>query len=179
MLSVIMECRNQEQLIAQSLASLVTGSVQGLVSDVILLDHGSSDGTAALADAVGCRHVENFDLQEVLKSARGQWILVIEPGARIMQTSWTEEIPEFIGLNLGPARFSPSPYHEMPIWKRFFMRRNPLENGLLISKEHALRGASFGLTLSEIAKTSQTRKLLAQMVPAWVLASKSGASAAL
>lgn len=176
MLSVFIECRDHEQQIAQTLSSLVSGAVQGLVAEVVLLDHGSSDGTAALADAVGCRHVENFTLADVLQSARGQWILVIEPGARIMQSSWNDEIPEYIGLNLGPASFRPSPHHSMPIWKRIFSRKNPLELGLLISKEEALLGAQNGFNLRDIALRSRKRKLIAQIIPAWALVLKASAA---
>lgn len=172
MLTVIMECQDQEQQIAQSLSSLVSGAVQGLVADVVLLDRGSSDGTAALADAVGCRHVENYNLADVLSGARGDWLLVIEPGARIMQSSWNEEIPEYIGHNLGPARFRPSPHFQMPIWRRIFARKNPLELGMLISKADALRYVEAGLSLRDIALRSKKRSLIAQIVPAWALASR-------
>jgi hypothetical protein len=170
MLTVIMECKDQEAAIAQTLASLVSGAVQGLVADVILVDQGSSDDTAALADAVGCRFVENTPLAEVISTARGQWILVLEPGARLMASSWYDEIPDFIGLGVGPARFRPSHFYSMPIWKRIFRRTNPLELGLLISKADIFRGAELGLTLREIAVTARTRKLMAEIIPAWVYA---------
>lgn len=179
MLTVLMECKSQEALIAQSLASLVSGAVQGLVAEVVLLDHGSSDGTAALADAVGCRHVENFQLTEVVANARGQWFLVIEPGARIMQSSWNDELSDYMGLGLGPARLSASPHYHLPIWKRIFSRKNPLELGLLISKDDLLRSAERGLNLRDIALTVKKRKLFAQIVPAWVLAASLKGSAAL
>lgn len=171
MLSVIIECKDQEAAIAQSLASLVSGAVQGLVADVILLDHGSTDGTAALADAVGCRFAENSSLSEVLQAARGEWIMVIEPGARIMQGSWNEEIPEYIGLALGPASFRASSHYQKPFWQRLFARKNPLELGLLMSKADVMRGAANGLSLSEIAASAKKRKLTAQLIPAWVLSS--------
>lgn len=170
MLTVIMECKDQESAVAQTLASLVSGAVQGLVADVILLDRGSVDDTAALAEAVGCRFVENTSLPEVISTARGQWILVVEPGARLMQSSWNEEIPDYIGLGLGAASFRASPYHQLPIWKRIFRRANPLELGFLVSKADIMRAADMGRTLREIAITTPRRKLMAQIIPAWVLA---------
>ena len=40
MLTVLMECHDQESELAQTLSVLVAGAVEGLVSDVAVLDHG-------------------------------------------------------------------------------------------------------------------------------------------
>ncbi len=42
MLTIIMECRDDEAELAQTLSALVSGAVEGIVRDVIVLDHGSS-----------------------------------------------------------------------------------------------------------------------------------------
>ena len=55
MLTIIMETRDNEVELAQTLSVLVAGAVEGLVSDVIILDHGSRDGSVHVADAAGCR----------------------------------------------------------------------------------------------------------------------------
>lgn len=55
MLTVIMETKDNEAELAQTLSALVAGAVEGLVSDVIILDHGSTDGSPRVADAAGCR----------------------------------------------------------------------------------------------------------------------------
>ncbi|HUH48874.1 MAG TPA: glycosyltransferase, partial [Mycoplana sp.] len=49
MLTVLMECHNNEAELAQTLSALVAGAVEGLVRDVIVLDHGSSDGSSRVA----------------------------------------------------------------------------------------------------------------------------------
>ncbi len=85
MLTVIMECHDQEPELAQTLSVLVAGAVEGLVSDVIVLDHGSTDGSAFVADAAGCRFYQQWDMKDVLASARGRLLLLIEPGARLGQ----------------------------------------------------------------------------------------------
>ncbi len=59
MLTIILECRDNEAELAQTLSALVTGAVQGIVRDVIVLDHGSRDGSAKVADAAGCRLLTN------------------------------------------------------------------------------------------------------------------------
>ena len=51
MLTVLLECRDQEPELAQTLSVLVAGAVEGLVSDVVVLDHGSRDGSSKVADA--------------------------------------------------------------------------------------------------------------------------------
>ena len=40
MLTIIMESRDSEAELAQTLSALVSGAVEGLVRDVIVLDHG-------------------------------------------------------------------------------------------------------------------------------------------
>ena len=83
MLTVIMECHDQEPELAQTLSVLVAGAVEGLVSDVIVLDHGSQDGSSMVADAAGCRFYPQWDMKDVLAKARGEWLLLVEPGARL------------------------------------------------------------------------------------------------
>ena len=73
MLTVIMECRDQETELAQTLSVLVAGAVEGLVSDVVVLDHGSTDGSSDVADAAGCRFYLHWDLAEIVRAARGEW----------------------------------------------------------------------------------------------------------
>ena len=93
MLTIIMECRDQETEAAHTLNALVSGAVEGLVSDVIILDHGSRDGIQKLAEAAGCRYFVDWDMKDVLGTARGDWLFLIEPGAR-PQPWWIEEVFE-------------------------------------------------------------------------------------
>ncbi|WP_296101144.1 glycosyltransferase family A protein [uncultured Agrobacterium sp.] len=168
MLTVIMECRNQEPELAHTLSALVTGAVEGLVSDVIILDHASQDGSARVAEAAGCRFHQSWEMDAVVQSIRGEWILVIEPGSR-PQSGWIEDILEYVALNEGPARFSPSRYHKRPLIERLLRRRPPLEFGLLLSKRDAARLAKSGLPLAQFPVSQKNRQLRAELVPAWAL----------
>ena len=168
MLTVLMECRDQEPELAHTLSALVTGAVEGLVSDVVILDHGSRDGSSRVADAAGCRFYGQWDIQEILHSARGGWLLLIEPGAR-PQAGWIDEILEYVAICRDSARFSPSRYHQRNIFSRMLHRAAPLEHGYLLPKTQALSIAKSGMSLAELVGGQKPRRLNAEMVPAWAL----------
>jgi len=168
MLTVIMECRNQEPELAHTLSALVTGAVKGLISDVIILDHASHDGSARVAEAAGCRFHQRWEIGDVIQSIRGEWVLLIEPGSR-PQGGWIEDILEYMALNERPAQFSPSRYYKKPFLKRLFRRGPPLEFGLLLRKQDALALAKSGLPPTEFSQSQKPRRLTAELVPAWAL----------
>ena len=168
MLTVLLECKDNEPELAYTLAVLVSGAVDGLVSDVIVLDHGSSDGSARVADAAGCKFVQTWDLPDVLKVARGDWVLILEPGAR-PQPGWIEEVAEYAAIGKLPARFSPARNFRRPFFKRLLTRSGQLEHGYLISKRQAVSLADPGRDLSSLFKGSGAKRLRAELIPAWVL----------
>ncbi|MDQ1185206.1 glycosyltransferase family A protein [Agrobacterium larrymoorei] len=168
MLTVIMECHNNEPALAHTLSALVTGAVKGLISDVIILDHASQDGSARVAEAAGCRFHQSWKIDDVIQSIRGDWILLIEPGSR-PQGGWIEDILEYMALNERPAQFSPSRYYKKPFLERMLRRGPPLEFGLLLRKRDAIELAKSGLPLKEFSKTQKPLRLTAELVPAWAL----------
>ena len=167
MLTVIIECQDHEPELAQTLAVLVAGAVEGLVSDVVVLDHGSSDGTSKVADAAGCRFYSQWDMNDILRSARGEWLLLVEPGAR-PQAGWIAEIAEYVSLNKVPARFTASRGYRRPFLKRIGRSASPLELGLLLSKHQAISAAKTGMRLAEFAKGQKGRRLSSELIPSWV-----------
>ncbi|ASY55500.1 MULTISPECIES: glycosyl transferase [Sinorhizobium] len=167
MLTIIMETRDNEAELAQTLSVLVAGAVEGLVSDVIILDHGSRDGSVHVADAAGCRFCAEWDLADVVRSARGDWLMLLEPGARPIGR-WVDELIEYLALNKDPARFSPSRMHRRPFFKRLSQRAAPLETGFLLRKQDAVAVARADMQLSDIANARAVRKLATEIVPAWV-----------
>ncbi|WEX78188.1 glycosyltransferase family 2 protein [Sinorhizobium numidicum] len=169
MLTIIMETRDNEAELAQTLSALVAGAVEGLVSDVIILDHGSSDGSVRVADAAGCRFCLDWDLGDILRSARGEWLMLLEPGARPVGR-WVDELAEYVSLNKSPARFSPSRMHKRSFLKRLSRKTPPLEAGFLMRKRDAVAVARANMRLSDIASGRAVRKLATELVPAWVAA---------
>ncbi|MDM9626577.1 glycosyl transferase [Rhizobium sp. S152] len=167
MLTVLLECHDQEPELAQTLSVLVAGAVEGLVCDVVVLDHGSRDGTSRVADAAGCRFHQQWDIKDVLRSARGEWLLFVEPGAR-PQSGWIDEIAEYVSLNKTPARFTASRGYRRPFFRRIGRSTPPLELGYLVSKKQAIAAARNGMRLAEFVKGQKLRKLSSELIPSWV-----------
>ncbi|KRB49903.1 glycosyl transferase [Rhizobium sp. Root708] len=167
MLTVVLECQDQEPELAQTLLVLVAGAVEGLVSDVVVLDHGSQDGTSKVADAAGCRFHSQWDIKDILHSARGEWLLFVEPGAR-PQSGWIDEIAEYVSLNKLPAQFTASRGYRQPFFKRIGRAKPPLELGLLLPKKEALASARSGMRLSEFVRGKKLRRLSSELIPSWV-----------
>jgi len=168
MLTVLLECRDNEPELAHTLAVLVSGAVDGLVSDVIVLDHGSRDGSSTVADAAGCRFIEQWELKQVLQQARGEWILLLEPGAR-PQAGWIEEIFDYAMRGKAPARFTASRRYRRPLFRRLTRRPGALEFGMLIQKRQAAALVRPGMDLSTLAKSATLKKLRSELIPAWVI----------
>lgn len=167
MLSVVIETNNHEAELAHTLSTLVVGAVEGLVSDVIVLDHSSDDGTERVAEAAGCRYLRAWDLPDVMRQARGDWILVLEPGARPL-SGWVEAIFEHMALETRPARFSRSRRHRRSLWHVLFKPRCPLEVGVLLPKPLAVEKAeACGKSPFSLARRQMTRKLSCEIIPAW------------
>lgn len=161
-----MECRDQEPELAQTLSVLVAGAVEGLISDVVILDHGSRDGSARVADAAGCRFHIDWDIKDILSSVRGEWLLLMEPGAR-PQSGWIDELSEHVAMNRQPAKFSPSRNHLPSFFKRLTRRLPPLEQGFVMPKAQALASARSGMSLAELAQNRKAFMLISEIVPAW------------
>jgi glycosyltransferase involved in cell wall biosynthesis len=100
MISVVIATLNSERPLVATLAPLVSGAVDGLVSEVILADGGSRDDTEAVADAAGCKFLPvEGPLGRRLKSgadaARAPWLLFLRPGT-IPDPAWISEVKRFI-----------------------------------------------------------------------------------
>lgn len=169
MLTVMMECHDQESELAQTLSVLVAGAVEGLVSDVAVLDHGSNDASARVADAAGCKFYTGWDLPAVLSEVRGEWLMLLEPGAR-PQIGWIDEISEHISLVKHAARFTPSRNYRRPLFQRLTKREAPLAHGLLLQKSAALSRVSACKRLADLALGARPHTLISEIIPAWAAA---------
>jgi len=168
MISVVIECKNQEQPLAVTLAALVQGAVEGLVAEVIVIDLGSTDDTEKLADAAGCRFLLNPDIRETVRNARGEWLLLVEPGARPL-LGWVEHLHQHIASGQKAARFSRSRDYRLPFLARIKHRHSALEHGVLMTKRQAIANARSGKSVESLARGVTMQKLKCEIVSAAVL----------
>jgi glycosyltransferase involved in cell wall biosynthesis len=154
MITVVIPTLNSERVLVPALASLVPGSAQGLLREVILADGGSTDETEMIADVAGCAfHKGPRDLGARLRaaaqSARGNWLMFLDPSA-VLEEGWTRELRAFIekAERLGQAEkraatfklafekfgWKPRVRETMVAARRAFGVRPRAEQGLLISK---------------------------------------------
>lgn len=147
MLSVVVPTLNSERLLVPTLAALVSGATEGLISEVLLADGGSHDGTAAVADVTGCNVLLiegplGARLKAAAAAARAPWLLFLRPGA-ILDPPWVGEARGFIELTGGSERAAvfrrgasaSSPFREALAQAMLAMRGTPRpDQGLLIAR---------------------------------------------
>jgi cellulose synthase/poly-beta-1,6-N-acetylglucosamine synthase-like glycosyltransferase len=99
MISVVIATLNSERPLLATLAALVPGAVDGLISEVIVADGGSRDDTALVADAAGCKFLVSEEplarrLKRAAEAARAPWLLFLRPGT-VPDAAWTGEAWRF------------------------------------------------------------------------------------
>lgn len=162
MLTVLIETLNDEEGLARTLASLVGAAVEGAVREVVVCDAGSTDGTSKVAEHAGCLYLAGGVAVGIAR-ARGEWLLLLEPGARLAE-GWTGEVFRHAAGPGGAARFSAAGGRSL--LARMFRRRRPLELGLLLPREQAARMAGQSAGVAVLAKGLRTQRLQAEIYPA-------------
>lgn len=99
MLSVVIATHNSEHQLVPVLSALVQGVTAGILRDVTLVDHGSTDGTATIADAAGCIFLQSVSdvglrLKQGAAQARGSWLLFLSDRS-ILEEGWAREVAAF------------------------------------------------------------------------------------
>ncbi len=147
MLSVIIATLDSEQALVPTLAALVPGATAGVISEVLLVDGGSTDDTATVADVAGCNFMTvSGPLGERLKAAaakaRAPWLLFLRPGI-ILEAPWVGEARYFIEQPANSARAAVfqlgaparSPWRQVWLSLATILGAGPRpEQGLIISK---------------------------------------------
>ncbi|MDZ4790394.1 MAG: TIGR04283 family arsenosugar biosynthesis glycosyltransferase [Hyphomicrobiales bacterium] len=101
MISVIIPTLNAQTGLGQTFAALVPAAVEGLVTEVIVTDGGSTDDTAAIADATGAKFIEGPgggrgpQLIAGAAAARGRWLLFLHADT-VLETGWEREVEAHI-----------------------------------------------------------------------------------
>lgn len=165
MLSVLIETRNDEERLARTLASLVGGVVEGMVREVIVCDLGSTDQTAKVAEHAGCRYLATGGVGAGIGVAKGDWLLFLEPGARLVE-GWTDAVADHVGRLSNPVRFAPTRGARQPLLRRLLARPRGLAHGLVITRGQARALAGASDTMEAIGRAARPATLLAEIWPA-------------
>jgi glycosyltransferase involved in cell wall biosynthesis len=164
MLSVLIETRNAEEGLARTLASLVGGAVEGVVREVIVCDLGSTDQTHRVAEHAGCHYLANGGVSAGIRLAKGEWLLLLEPGARLAG-GWVDEVVAHAAKSGSAARFSAAKGSKGPLVARLLGRRRALARGILITKGKALALSQKAGNAEAIARATTPKRLNAEI---WV-----------
>ena len=145
MITFLFFTHNQAHALARSLAPLVHDAIEGHVAEVIVVDAGSTDSTPAIAEGAGCTSVAaGTPLRDIVRDARADWLIVLEPGARL-DDGWHGAVMDHI-LHPGSAAARFKPQRKGNWFERWFRpataKRGPLARGLVISKRQALANLS-------------------------------------
>ena len=162
MLSVLIETRNDEESLARTLGSLVPAAVEGVVREVIVCDHGSSDQTDRVAEHAGCHFLGNAGIAAGIREAKGDWLLLIEPGAKLGE-GWTSAVMEHVATSSAAARFSQTAGSRRSLVSRLFRRDRPLASALVITKRQAAALSSKAADSAAIARGVSPLRLEAEI----------------
>lgn len=167
MVTILFFTRNQAGLLARSLAPLVHDAVEGHLSEVIVIDAGSTDATSAIAEAAGCRGVAfGTPLRDIVSNARADWLLVLEPGARLVDGWHNQVMDHVMRPEAAAATFRPSRTGGWfaRLFRPLTARRGPLARGLLISKRQALANLPAGaIAADDLIRGLAVRPLQAEI----------------
>ena len=172
MLSIIIPTRNDADALAQMLPGLVPHAVDGLISDVVLFDGGSTDETRRVGEIAGCAwHDANAtSVAELLSATRGAWLLILEPGCRPVG-DWTRAVDHHIASPTGAAgaaRFRLARDPALPWWRpspRINPARRPFARGFLISRAQAMALCRPEMSLTDLPQGLAVRTLPAALIP--------------
>jgi rSAM/selenodomain-associated transferase 2 len=100
MISVIIPTLNAEATLAATLSALVSPTVDGVIREVIIVDGGSSDRSAAIADDAGARFVtrsggRGYQLLAGAHRARFPWLLFLHADT-VLEPGWEREAAAFM-----------------------------------------------------------------------------------
>lgn len=148
--------------LAGSLASLIPAVIEGLVSDAIIRDITQNEALRDVSDAAGARLVAGSPA-EVIAVARGSWLLLLEPGARL-QPGWTGPARRFIESGGGNAAHLSLAGHR-GLFAGLLAMPRALRRGLLIAGPAAAATGGTVQSLKALARGRASRRIGARLVP--------------
>lgn len=95
MISVVIPTLNSQRSLPQTLAALVPAAMEGFVREVVIVDGGSNDATAEIAEDAGAEFVRSVkgrgqQLAKGARVARSDWLLFLHADT-VLQNGWEAE----------------------------------------------------------------------------------------
>lgn len=146
MITTLIEADDDPAGLSRTLASLVPGAVEGLIREVIVLS-SESTSVAKVADHAGCRLAAPGDVDQIVSTAKGDWLLVLPSGV-VLSPGWVEPVSDFLANaenRSGGGRFRPARPDRLSLMRWFRLRQDPLARGALVRRRDAARVGSKGL----------------------------------
>ena len=171
MLTLLIPTHDDEDALAHMLPALVMHVVSGAITEAIVVDRGSTDGTRKVADIAGCRFVEagSVSLPSLVDAVKAPWLLVLEAGARPVG-DWMDVVGDHVATaGAGAARLRIAPDPAASWWRGLMgpaVPARPFARGLVISRRQALALARPGMTLDDLPRGVAMRSLPAALLPA-------------
>lgn len=167
MLTVLIEVSNDDAgALAATLSRLVPAALDGFVREVVVLDAGIGPSARELAEDTGCSVCPVSRLSDVVAGARGQWLLLIEPGS-LLEPGWMEEVDRRAreadagerGAYFRRRGWAPSTWFSVGRFKR-------LAHGLLARRDLLSRSFTIGMRLTDLAAAVPARPMEGYLVSA-------------
>ncbi|MEG6508773.1 TIGR04283 family arsenosugar biosynthesis glycosyltransferase [Methyloligella sp. 2.7D] len=101
MISVVIPSFNAEAHLVPTLNALIPAAIEGLVTEAILVDGGSTDGTTDIADAAGMEILRTergrgIQLKKGAEAAKSDWLLFLHADT-VLDADWIDHAAQFIG----------------------------------------------------------------------------------
>lgn len=109
MISVVIPTLNAAKTLPLTLAALAPAAMDGLVRELIIVDGGSSDDTATIADEAGARFEQaapgrGGQLRYACDLAKGPWLLILHADTRL-SIDWEAEATRHMRQNPDQAAY--------------------------------------------------------------------------
>lgn len=135
MLTVLIHHADDPAAFAQTLTPLVSGAVEGILRDVVVLD-AQDESVRRVADHAGCRLAAMADVLAAPDRLKGEWILIVRSGDRLPD-NWIDRVARHAGGRPGAAA-ARLPVPQAGVFDRLFGR----SRGAVLVSRAALAAAA-------------------------------------
>ena len=122
MISVIVQTLNNARTLPACLAALVPAAVDAIVTEVIIVDSGSTDATLSIVEDAGARRADS--VSAAVAAAKADWLLLL-PATLRLETGWDAEAAAHVQNHGGrSARFRSATWWPLGAMRAVLIRRD-------------------------------------------------------